>query len=60
MGTKIFVPDEEVLKKEILDETRASTYAMHPGNTKMFQTLVFMLLARKKDNALFISRCLIC
>lgn len=38
-GNRLCVPNDEVLKQEILDEAHNSAYAMHPGGTKMFHTL---------------------
>ena len=34
-GKRIFIPNIEGLKKEILEEEHCSGYAMHPGNPKM-------------------------
>ena len=33
------VPEIGKLKKEIMEEAHFSTYAMHPGSTKMYHTL---------------------
>ncbi|CAN6721100.1 unnamed protein product [Malus baccata var. baccata] len=35
----MYVPNNEALKKEILDEAHCSAYAMHPGGTKMYHTI---------------------
>ncbi|CAN6715201.1 unnamed protein product [Malus baccata var. baccata] len=35
----MYVPNNEELKKEILDEAHCSAYAMHPGGTKMYHTI---------------------
>ncbi|CAN6580383.1 unnamed protein product [Malus baccata var. baccata] len=36
---RMYVPNNEELKKEILDEAHISAYAMHPGGTKMYHTI---------------------
>ncbi|KAI5335991.1 hypothetical protein L3X38_026125 [Prunus dulcis] len=39
VGTKLYVPNDEALKREILEEAHGSAFAMHPGSTKMYHTL---------------------
>ena len=39
LGQRLCVPDVIELKKEIMEEAYSSTYAMHPGSTKMYRTL---------------------
>ncbi|CAN6567554.1 unnamed protein product [Malus baccata var. baccata] len=36
----MYVSNNEELKKEILDEAHCSAYAMHPGGTKMYHTIL--------------------
>ena len=62
MGHRLCVPDGGGLKKEIMEEAHSSTYAMHPGNTKMYHTLRehYWWRGMKKDITEFVSRCLIC
>ncbi|CAN6727007.1 unnamed protein product [Malus baccata var. baccata] len=36
---RMYVPNNEELKKEILDEAHISAYAMHLGGTKMYHTI---------------------
>ena len=38
-GTRLCVPADEALKRDILDEAHNSIFAMHPGSTKMYRTL---------------------
>ena len=38
-GARMCIPDVNDLRKEILDEAQNASYAMHPGTTKMYQTL---------------------
>ncbi|KAM2918184.1 hypothetical protein FF1_046877 [Malus domestica] len=37
--SRMYVPNNEELKKEILDKAHCSAYAMHPGGTKMYHTI---------------------
>ena len=39
MGSRICVPDIDNLRREILEEAHNAPYAMHPGMTKMYNTL---------------------
>ena len=57
-GTRICVPDVNDLRKEILDEAHNASYAMHPGTTKMYQTLRqhYWWPKMKKDVAEFVDR----
>ena len=36
---RVVVPKDEMLKKEILEETRRSKYTVHPGSSKIYQDL---------------------
>ena len=62
MGHRLCVLDVGELKKEIMEEAHSSAYAMHPGSTKMYQTLRehYWWRGMKKDVAEFVYRCLIC
>ena len=62
MGRRLCIPDVGGLKKEIMEEAHSSTYAMHPGSTKMYHTLRehYWWRGMKKDVAEFVSICLIC
>ena len=62
VGHRLCVPDGGGLKKELMEEAHSSTYAMHPGSTKMYHTLRehYWWRGMKKDVAKFVSRCLIC
>ena len=39
IGSRLCVPATGQLKRQILEEAHSSTYAMHPGSTKMYRTL---------------------
>ena len=36
---RVCVPNEDGLKKSILEEAHSGSFAMHPGSTKMYQDL---------------------
>ena len=36
---RICVPEDEGIRREILDETHTTPYSLHPGTTKMYQDL---------------------
>jgi len=39
MGNRIYLPDDKVLKSEVLKEAHESKLAIHPGSTKMYRAL---------------------
>ena len=39
LGTRLYVPNEETLKREIMEEAYCVAYSIHPGSTKMYRTL---------------------
>ena len=61
-GTRLCVPADEALKRDILDEAHNSIFAMHPGSTKMYRTLRghYWWPGMKRDVAEFVSKCLVC
>ena len=62
MGKRVYVPNKEELRREILEEAHYSAYAMHPGSTKMYQDLKdnYWWKRMKKDIAEYVSKCLTC
>ncbi|WOG99882.1 hypothetical protein DCAR_0519238 [Daucus carota subsp. sativus] len=62
LGNRICVPDDEDLRREILDEAHNAPYAMHPGATKMYNTMKshYWWSGMKKDVAEFTAKCLTC
>ena len=61
-GDRLCVPDQEELRRQILDEAHRTPYAMHPGSTKMYQDLKnrFWWPGMKRDIARYVSICLTC
>ena len=62
LGQRLCVPDVIELKKEIMEETHSSAYAMHPGSTKMYRTLRdhYWWRGVKREIAEFVSKFLTC
>ncbi|KAM2116416.1 hypothetical protein ACFX1R_010106 [Malus domestica] len=59
---RMYVPNNEELQKEILDETHCSAYAMHLGRTKMYHTIrpFYYWPGMKREIAKYVSRCIVC
>ncbi|KAI5316655.1 hypothetical protein L3X38_036362 [Prunus dulcis] len=62
VGNRLYVPQDETLKREILEEAHSSVFAMHPGSTKMYHTLRehYWWPFMKKEIAEYVRKCLIC
>ncbi|KAJ8749818.1 hypothetical protein K2173_013221 [Erythroxylum novogranatense] len=62
MGQRLCVPDIDYLRREILEEAHVAAYAMHPGTTKMYNTLRqhFWWPGMKRQVAEYVSSCLTC
>ena len=62
MKKRIFVPNVDELRREILEKAHCSAYAMHPGSTKMYKNLRehYWWKEMKKHIADYISKCLTC
>ena len=59
---RICVPNNEKIKKIILEEAHKSKLSIHPGTTKMHQDLkqMFWWPKMKKEIAQYVASCLIC
>ena len=62
LGTRICVPNDEALRREILDEAHNAPYAMHPIATKIYNTMKshYWWAGMKRDVADFTAKCLTC
>ncbi|WRX11364.1 Integrase zinc-binding domain - like 7 [Theobroma cacao] len=61
-GTRLYVPDSDGLRREILEEVHMVAYVVYLGATKMDQDLkeVYWWEGLKKDVTEFVSKCLVC
>ena len=61
-GQRMCVPEYGGLKRDVIGEAHSSSYAMHPGSTKMYKTLKehYWWNGMKKEIASFVSSCLTC
>ena len=59
---RICVPNNDELKKAILEESHRSNLSIHPGAAKMYQDLkkLFWWFGMKRDIAKFVYACLTC
>ena len=59
---RMYVPNVEELKKDILDEAHISAYAMHPRSTKMYHTIrpFYYWPSMKREIAGYTSHCAVC
>ncbi|KAM2370076.1 hypothetical protein ACFXTH_047440 [Malus domestica] len=59
---RLYVPDVQELRDDILHEAHYSSYTIHPGSTKMYHDLhrQFWWNGMKKAIAVFVSKCLTC
>ena len=58
----VCVPDDNDLRKGILEEAHSGSFAIHPGSTKMYQDLKmsFWWSGIKRDVSKFVTKCLVC
>ena len=59
---RVCVPDDNDLRKAILEEAHSGSFAIHPGSTKMYQDLKmsFWWSGMKRDVSKFVTKCLVC
>jgi hypothetical protein len=60
--SRICIPDNDKIKKMILEESNRNSLSIHPGATKMYHDLkkLFWWSGLKRDVAQFVYSCLIC
>ena len=60
--TRLCVPNDGDLRREILEEAHYSRLAIHPGGTKMYKDLRqnYWWSEMKRDIAQFVAQCLVC
>ncbi|RVW45588.1 Transposon Ty3-I Gag-Pol polyprotein [Vitis vinifera] len=61
-GTRLCVPNDEDLRRELLEEAHCSKFAIHPGGTKMYKDLRqnYWWSGMKRDIAQFVAQRLVC
>ena len=59
---RVCVPNDDELKKSILEEAHSGSFAMHPGSTKMYQDLKtsYWWSRIKRDVSEFVTKCMVC
>ena len=59
---RIYVPNSEHLRQQIMSEAHETPYSVHPGATKMYQDLKenYWWPNMKREIAEFVSKCLTC
>ena len=59
---RVCVPNDDEVKKSILEEAHSGSFTMHPGSTKMFQDLKasYWWSRMKRDVSEFVTKCMVC
>ena len=59
---QVCIPDDNDLRKAILEEAHSGSFAIHPGSTKMYQDfkMSFWWFGMKRDVSEFVTKCLVC
>ena len=59
---RLCVPNNDALKRDILEEAHRSRFSIHPGVTKMYQDLkrTYWWVGMKRDVVDFVSKCQTC
>ena len=59
---RVCVPDDNDLRKDILEEAHSGSFAIHPDSTKMYQDLkmLFWWSGMKRDISEFVTKCFVC
>ena len=61
-GTRLCVPNDGDLRRELLEEAHCSRLTIHPGGTKMYKDLKhnYWWKGMKRDIAQFVAQFLVC
>ena len=59
---RVCVPNDDELKKSILEEAHSGSFAMHPSSTKMYQDLKtsYWWSGMKINVSEFVTKCMVC
>ena len=59
---QVCVPNDDELKKSILEEAHKGFFAMYPGSTKLYQDLKtsYWWSEMKRDVSKFVTKCMVC
>ena len=59
---QVCVPNDDELKKSILEEAQSGSFALHLGSTKMYQDLKtsYWWSGMKRDVSEFVTKCMVC
>ena len=59
---RVCVPNDDELKKSILEEAHSGSFAMHPDSIKVYQNLKtsYWWFGIKRDVSEFVTRCMVC
>ena len=58
---RVCVPNDDELKKFILEEAHNGSFAMHPSSTKMYQDLktLYWWFEMERDVSEFVTKCMV-
>ena len=59
---RVCVPNDDELKKSILEEAQSGSFSMHHGSTKMYKDLKtsYWWSGMKRDVSEFVTKCIVC
>ena len=59
---RVCVPNDNGLKKSILEEAHSGYFSMHPGSTKMYHDLKtsYWWSMMNRDVSEFVTKCMVC
>ena len=59
---RVCVPNDDELRKSILDGAHSGSFSMHPSSTKMYQDLKtsYWWSGMKRDVSEFVTKCMMC